>query len=137
MAVMMGLGGFRFSISTAAYQQLERTNEYRWQSQERIGRHPAMQYLGEGHTTVRLSGVIYPSFKGGIKQIDALRGRAGTGSPQFLASTYGRIFGQFVIMSVGEVQTFFLANGAPRKVEFTLEMKSYGEDGFGGLGGIF
>lgn len=137
MAVMMGLGGYRFSIETAAYQQLERTDEYRWQSQERIGRHPAMQFLGVGHTTIRLNGTIYPHFKSGMKQVDRMRGQAGSGSPMFLASRYGRIFGQFVIMSVSETQTIFLANGTPRKVEFTLELKSYGEDGFAGIGGIF
>lgn len=137
MAIMMGLGAFRFSVNTAAYQQLERTDEYRWQSQERIGRAPAMQFLGPGHTTIRLSGTIYPQFKGGIRQIDAMRAQAGIGAPHFLASAVGRIFGQFVIMSVEEVQTIFLPNGAPRKLEFSLELKSYGEDGFGGLGGLF
>ncbi|TIM92331.1 MAG: phage tail protein, partial [Mesorhizobium sp.] len=43
---MMGLGPFRFSLSTAAYQALERSDEYRWVSQDRIGRHPAMQFVG-------------------------------------------------------------------------------------------
>lgn len=137
MAVMMGLGGFRFSLGTAAYQELERGNEYRWQSLERIGRHPAMQFLGVGHTTFRLKGTIYPNFKGGIRQIDKMRDQAGTGAPQFLVSAFGRIFGQFAITSVGEVQTIFFANGVPRKMEFSLELKSYGEDGLGGIGGIF
>lgn len=135
-SVMMGLGAFRFSISTAAYQELERTDEYRWQSQERIGREPAMQFLGKGQTTVRLSGTIYPHFKGGIRQMDNIRAQAGLGFPLFLASTYGRIFGQYCIMSVGEMQTIFLPNGAPRKLEFNVELKSYGADGFAGLGGL-
>lgn len=129
MATMMGLGPYRFSLNTAAYQSLERMDEYRWQSQDRIGRHPAMQYIGAGHTTVTLDGVIYPHFRGGLGQIQAMRGAAILGTPLVLVSGGGRIFGFFVILSVEETQTVFLANGAPRKQEFAITLKSYGADG--------
>lgn len=129
MATMMGLGPFRFSLETAAYQNLTRTDEYRWESQERIGRHPAMQFIGAGHTTLSLDGTIYPSFKGGLGQIERMRAVASFGSPLFLVSGGGRIFGQFVIMHVEETQTFFFKDGTPRKQDFALELKSYGADG--------
>jgi phage protein U len=128
--VMMALGAYRFAIGTAAYQQLQQTNEYRWESQERIGRHPAMQFIGAGHTTITLEGAIYPHFKSaGINQIELMRAQAGLGIPLNLISGYGKIFGLFVIMTVDETQTFHLANGAPRKQEFSVELKSYGADG--------
>ena len=126
---MMGLGSFRFAIDTAAYQTLARSDEYRWESQERLSRHPAMQFIGPGHTTLQLEGIVYPHWKGGLGQIDAMRRMAGTGTPLRLVSGYGRIFGLFVIMKVDETQTTFLSNGAPRKQEFTIELKSYGADG--------
>lgn len=128
MLVMMGLGPFRFALSTAAYQTFARKTEYRWESQERLGRHPAMQFIGEGHTTVTLDGTIFPTFRGGLSQVERMRGIAGTGSPQFLVSGRGRIFGQFVLMHVEESQTVFLANGDARKIEFSMELKSYGRD---------
>lgn len=128
-SVMMGLGAFRFAIDTAAYQQLQRTSEYRWESQDRIGRAPAMQFIGAGHETFTLEGIIYPHFKSGLGQLDLMRAQAGLGVPLTLVSGFGRIFGFFVIMTVDETQTFFLANGMPRKQEFSLELKSYGTDG--------
>jgi phage protein U len=126
---MMGLGPYRFSIETAAYTNLQRTDEYRWESQERIGRHPAMQFIGQGHTTIRLEGTVYPTWKGGARQIDTMRAAASKGTPHVLVSGAGKIFGRFVIMNVEETQTHFFADGTPRKQEFKLEIKSYGEDG--------
>ncbi|GGD41844.1 phage tail protein [Aureimonas glaciei] len=128
MLVMMGLGPFRFGLNTAAYQTLTRQTEYRWESQERIGRHPAMQFIGEGHTTIDLDGTILPLFRGGLSQIDRMRTIAGSGTPQFLVSGRGKIFGQFVIMSVSETQTVFLPNGVARKLEFAVQLMSYGPD---------
>lgn len=129
MAVMMGLGPFRFSLVTAAYQTLDRNDEYRWVSQERIDRHPAMQYVGPGHTSFSLAGVIYPHFRGGIGQVEAMRQAGAAGQPHVLVSGLGRIFGQFVIISIDETQTIFFADGTPRKQEFNIELKSYGADG--------
>ncbi|MER8394094.1 phage tail protein [Mesorhizobium sp. M1340] len=129
MSTMMGLGPFRFSLPTAAYQALDRGDEYRWVAQDRIGRAPAMQYIGAGQTSFTLSGVIYPAFRGGLGQLDAMRAVGATGAPQMLVSGLGRIFGLFVILGVDETQTFFLDNGAPRKQEFNLDLKSYGADG--------
>ncbi|MGT3569114.1 phage tail protein, partial [Klebsiella pneumoniae] len=107
MAIMMGLGPFRFSLDTAAYQNLERNDEYRWESQERIGRHPALQFIGEGHSTVNIDGVIYPHFRGGFNQIESMRAIAKLGRPLFLVSGSGRIFGMFAITVVDENQSFF------------------------------
>lgn len=127
--MLMGLGPFRFSINTAAYQSLDRHDAYRWESQDRIGRHPAMQYIGAGHTTIALDGTIYPHFRGGFGQIAVMRTVAATGTPHFLVSGGGRIFGQFVIMDIDERQSIFTVNGAPRKQEFHIVLKSYGADG--------
>lgn len=129
MHTMMALGAFRFGLETAAYQSLDRSTDYRWASQERIGRHPAMQFIGEGHTDITLPGVIYPEFKGGLAQVDAMRAIAGTGSPQMLIAGTGKVFGRFVIMSVSDVQTIFHRDGVPRKIEFTVSLKTYGADG--------
>ncbi len=129
MAVMMALGPFRFSIETAAYQTLERHDEYRWEPLDRIGRHPAMQFLGPGVTSVVLPGVVYPHWRGGGNQIQAMRAVAGTGAPHQLVSGYGRIFGPFVVLAIDETESFHFKDGAPRKQEFTIELASYGQDG--------
>ncbi len=126
--VMMGLGSYRFSLSTAAYQELKRTNPYRWSAQNRIGQRPALQYIGPGQETIELSGDIYPLYKGGIGQLDKMRVVAGTGQPQILVDGLGNIWGKWCIEEIQETQTTFLPGGIPKKQSFTLRLSHYGED---------
>lgn len=126
--IMMGLGDYRFEIGTAAYQQLARWQEFRWQQQDRIGRHPAMQYTGPGLITVDLAGVIYPAFRGGLGQCAAMRDSAARGEPLDLVDGSGKVWGAYVINDVSETETTFFADGQPRKIEFTLMLTQYGED---------
>lgn len=64
LEVMMGLGSYRFSLSTAAYQELTRQAAWRWPEQERLGAAPVRQSLGRGSTTVTVVGTLYPHYKG-------------------------------------------------------------------------
>jgi hypothetical protein len=64
LEVMLALGRYRFSLSTAAYQGLERQAAWRWPAQDRLGAHPVRQYVGPGEQTMRLDGTLYPHYKG-------------------------------------------------------------------------
>jgi len=125
---MMALGEFRFGIETAAYQTLQRSVEYRWASQPRVGRRPARQFTGIGDESISLDGVIYPHFKGGLGQLDALRELAGKGRPLVLTSGTGEIWGKFCIERVQETGTLFFADGTARRQEFRLQLAHHGED---------
>jgi len=125
---MLALGKFKFEINTAAYQTFQRTANFKWQSQERIGRRPAQQYVGRGDETINLNGVMYPHFGGGIGQINAMVNMAAEGTPLDLLDGKGNSYGQWVITSVGETRTIFFSNGAPRKIEFRISIKNYGAD---------
>ena len=127
--VMLALGTFRFSVDTAAYQQLRRTVEYRWPAQARAGRRDARQFTGIGAETVHLDGVIYPHYKGGLGQLAAMRTLAGQGKPQLLTDGTGVVWGKFCIERVEETQSLFFADGTPRKQEFRISFSNYGEDG--------
>lgn len=124
--VLMGLGRYRFSTSAPNYQKLERTFEFRWEPQMRIGRRPAMQFLGPGVETIMLDGVIYPHYHGGLAQVERMRREGELGRAYGLSSGFGRYFGRFVIVSVRDIQSYFLSNGAPRKIEFAIELAHYG-----------
>lgn len=126
--VMLTLGSFRFSLDTAAYQQLRRSVEYRWAAQARAGRGDARQFTGLGGESIELDGVIYPHYRGGLGQLDSLRALAGKGLPQILTSGTGKVFGKFCIERVEETQTIFFGDGTPRKQEFRLSLAAYGED---------
>lgn len=121
--VMMQLGTFQFSLSTAAYQELTRKTEYRWASQDRFGDMPFLQFTGPGSDGITLTGTIYTEFRGGTGQIDELRGMAALGLPQLLVDGTGRVMGKWVIESVDEGQSVFAAQGMARKQTFTVTIK--------------
>lgn len=134
--MMMILGVYRFVIKNAAYQTLKRQSEYKWQEVNRIGSNPALQFTGFGVETIELEGVVYPHFKGGLKQVTLMRAEAGLGKALFLISGNGFAFGRWCISRITENQSNFLNDGVPRKIEFTLTLKRYGEDKKKGVKGI-
>lgn len=123
---MMRLGSFSFGINSAAYTELQRSAEYKWPSQERMGQHDALQYTGPGAETMTLTGVILTAYRGGAGQLNILRALASTGRPQILISGLGAIMGQWVIEGVDEGQSVFAAAGHPRRQEFTVKLRKYG-----------
>ena len=125
---MMALGEYRFSLPTAAYQEFTHSAEYRWAAQERLGRLPAQQYVGPGRETISLRGILYPSFRGGLGQLDRMRAEAGRGVSLEMTEGSGRVLGRWVITRVEETRRIFEADGTPKKVEFRLELGRYGED---------
>ena len=123
--VMMQLGAFQFGINTAAYQGLSRSDEWRWSDQERFGQAPALQHTGPGTTTITLDGILYPEWRGGLGQLDAMRAEAGKGKPLVLVDGRGQALGMWVIERVDESQSIFAAGGVARRVEFTLQLKRF------------
>lgn len=128
IGVMMMLGAFKFSISTAAYQTFSHSTTYRWQSQERFGQIPAMQYTGPGEDSITLSGDIYPSFAGGLHQLDFMRQCAENGTPLLMVDGRGFIWGRWVIQSIDDVREVFFSDGTARKQAFNLKIMRYVED---------
>ncbi len=126
--ILMALGEFRFSLQTAAYQSLKRAAEYRWPSQPRVGREPAMQFTGPGTETVQLAGVIHPHFKGGLGQVEAMRKMAGQGKPLPLTDGVGNYWGKWCITRIEEDQSDVTGPGLAKKIAFNLELQAYGDD---------
>lgn len=122
---MMSLGQFRFSVKTAAYHATQKTNHYRWQAQPVLGTAPRAQFLGIGAETLNLEGVIYPFYKGGLKQLDAMRTQAQRGKPLLLIDAQGAVQGQYVITTLNEHQTTFCRDGRAQKIDFSLSLTRY------------
>lgn len=129
--VMLGLGDFRFEIATAAYQSLQMSQSYRWPEQARLNREPALQFVGPDNAAIDLEGVIYPSFKGGLNQIERMHDLAGAGKTMQLVDGLGRIWGAWVIAEICDTRSTFTDDGQPRKIEFRLKLKAYGDDAKG------
>lgn len=131
---MAKLGDYMFGLDTAAFQQLQRTTEYRWSLINRIGREPAAQFVGLGEDNIELSGVIYSHFRGGIAQVGLMRASAAAGEPLPLVYSFeqgGQFCGRWCIKSIREGRTDFFRDGKPRKIEFSLSLTYYGEDAGG------
>lgn len=125
---MLALGAYRFSIDTAAYENLERSSAWRWASVERVGARPAQQYIGPGEDTITMSGVIYPYYKGGLGQVSSMRAEAAKGEPLLMLDGTGRVWGLYCITEVRETQTTFFSGGQPRKIDFNISLTAYGDD---------
>ncbi|MBP9184346.1 MAG: phage tail protein [Fuscovulum sp.] len=126
--VMMALGSFRFGVNRANYQVFSRNAPFRWAKQERLGRSPALQYLGPDTEEITLEGVIYPHFKGGLRQVEIMRLTAATGVPLMLVDGLGFVWKRWCITAVDERKSFLMADGSPRKIEFSVSLQSHGGD---------
>ena len=119
---------FYFNLDTAAFDELKRSSEFRWASQERLSRRPAQQAVGMGEERITLTGAIFGGFKGGIKQLDTLRSIAAQLQPLGLTTGYGDVLGNWCLKNIEEEQSALLQGGIPRKQGFTLEFVRYGDD---------
>jgi phage protein U len=117
-----------FNLDTAAFDELRRSTEFRWASQERLSRRPAQQAVGMGDEQITLKGAIIPGLKGGLKQLDTLRTLGAQLQPLTLTTGYGDVLGTWCLKSLEEEQSALMQGGIPRKQGFTLEFVRYGDD---------
>lgn len=125
---MMALGDFRFALDTAAYDKFALTQSWRWPKQDRIGRDPALQFVGLDAAEIELDGVIYPTFRGGLDQIEKLRAMADEGKSLMLTDGIGRVWGKWVIERIQDTRSVLIDNGEARRIEFRMTLKAYGEN---------
>ncbi len=128
--MVSGIGGTpcRHSHSAGWFDELRRSTEFRWASQERLTRRSAQQAVGIGEEKITLKGAIFPGVKGGIKQLDTLRSLGSQLKPLTLTSGYGDVLGTWCLKNVEEEHSALLQGGIPRKQAFTLEFARYGDD---------
>lgn len=119
---------YYFNLDTAAFDELRRQTAFRWAAQERLTRRPAQQAVGLGEEKITLKGAIYPSFKGGLKQLDRLRSIGAKLLPLNLTTGYGEVLGNWVLTNIEEEQSSLLPGAIPRKQGFSLEFVRYGDD---------
>lgn len=129
MSVMLTLGGFRFHIGAAAYNELQQSHSWRWQGQARIGLHDRLQFSGKDNDQITLNGSISTLFNGvGVGQLDRLKELGDRMEPLLLTSGQGDVMGYWVIVSFDGANSKFLQGGMPKQQTFSLVLKFYGED---------
>ncbi|MCC5882490.1 MAG: phage tail protein [Halomonas sp.] len=126
--MMMAYGLFVFSLSTTAYQELQRQTDWRHPSQSRVGARPARQFLGQGDDTITLTGTLLPEFTGGQRHLDELRRMANEGKAWPLIEGTGRNYGLFVIERLSERKAKFFRDGAAAQIDFDLTLQRVDDD---------
>lgn len=119
---------YYFNLDTAAFDELRRQTSFRWASQERLTRRPAQQAVGLGEEKLTIKGAIYPTFRGGLKQLDVLRSIGAKLLPLNLTTGYGEVLGNWCLTNIEEEQGALLPGAIPRKQGFSLEFVRYGDD---------
>lgn len=120
--MMMAFGQFVFSLTTAAFQELQRQTTWRHPWHSRVGARPARQFVGPGDDTIDLNGLVALEITGGRVGLDQLREMGDSGAAEPLADGAGRIYGEFVLESMNETHSVFLADGTAQRIEFQLKL---------------
>lgn len=125
---MLCLGLFVFGLYSAPYQSFQHQLAWRHPSNSRVGLRPARQYIGPDDEGITLQGVLLPEISGGQPSLDVLRAMGDTGDAWVLIDGNGTLYGLFVIESLNATKTVFFADGAARRIEFTLTLKRVDDD---------
>lgn len=121
-SMLLALGQFVFELSTLAYQDFKRSNDWRHASNSRVGARAGYQFVGVGDDSVSLSGWVAPGQVGSYASIAALRAMGDSGQAFALVSGMGEVFGQYVIKQLEETGTYHDRRGRPGRVEFSLQL---------------
>lgn len=122
-SAMMTLGLFVFGLETLPYQEMQRQLAWRHPSNSRVGAMPATQFLGRDDETVTLSGVLLPEITGGRVSLALVEEMGDGGKAWPLIEGSGYYYGAYVITGLDTTRTLFFADGAARRIEFTLSLK--------------
>ena len=121
--MLASLGLFVFQLSSAPFHQLQRSTSWSWSKQTRVGKRSAFQFAGPGSDEITLSGTLAPAITGGRASLDVLRTMGDSGLAWPLVDGEGYIYGLFIIADINETRTELFADGAARKIDFTLKLE--------------
>lgn len=124
---LFALGTFVFGLRTLPVSTLQRSQEFRHPSVDRVGARPASQFVGVGDGRVTLAGVVPMEITGGTFGLDTIEAIANSGESRTLVTGYGEVLGEFVIVGIEDTRRDMFADGFPRVVEYTLSMKRVDE----------
>lgn len=120
---LAALGLFVFQLKTTPYQNMQINKRWRYGVNARIGTRPTCQFIGPDNDDITLSGSLYPELTGGKISLVVLEMMAESGKAWSFLDGDGNIYGMFVIEEISQNKSYFFANGAARKIDFTLKLK--------------
>jgi phage protein U len=129
--MMMALGQFVFSLTTAPFGELQRRRTWKHTTSSRIGTRDASQFTGAGDDTITLSGIVAQAESiGSIASIEKLAEMADAGDAYVLVDGGGRVYGCYIVEGLDETKKYFTSWGIARKIEFNLSLKRVDDSDF-------
>lgn len=126
-SIMLSLGSFKFSISSASYNELVKNWSWKWTAQSLIGQSDRLQAIGKAPMKISLSGEVVTTFNNvGINQIEILSELGDQMKPLQLVSGTGDVLGFWCITTLSETSSKFLKGGIARLQSFSMEIQHYG-----------
>lgn len=121
---MAVLGMFVFTQKTIPFQTLDRESNWRHPTNSVVGGMPKTQFTGKEGEKITISGRLIPEITGGRFSIKMLELMADSGGsfPLIDGATF-ELVGFFVIESLSETRSEMFGDGAPRAIDFTLNLK--------------
>lgn len=121
---MAVLGMFVFTQKTIPFQTLDRESNWRHPTNNVVGGMPKTQFTGKEGEKITISGRLMPEITGGRFSIKMLELMADSGGsfPLIDGATF-ELVGFFVIESLSETRSEMFGDGAPRAIDFTLNLK--------------
>lgn len=136
------------------FEGIDQDTSFMWNSQNRIGRDPAKQFVGGGEDTISITGRLFPHHFGGLSTLEAIKASGREGKPhtflRFHPGTDGAIVDQdgrikqdrmsitgvvqgppgarWVIQRVKRTDSLIGFSGVAHKIDFTIELSLFGED---------
>jgi uncharacterized protein len=119
---LMSLGMFVFQMDTLAFDELQRTTNWRFARNPRIGARDAVQFVGPGDEDISIGGTAVAELQDGRASLDELRDMADSGDSWALTDGTGQVYGAFIIERMREGHKVFTAEGVPLKIDFGIEL---------------
>lgn len=127
--MMLSLGTFVFSLTTAPYRELQRQRNWKHRTSSRVGVRDASQYTGPGDDTITLNGMVAADNRiGTLASIDDLAKMGDVGDAYVLVDGMGSVYGAYIIDSLNETATYHTPEGIARKIEFNLSLKRVADE---------
>lgn len=132
--VPMALGRYQFEALPFGFEGQDRSTDTPWAELNTAFRLNENQWTGPGSITFDITGVLFPEALGGLSQLEGLRREQLAGKPLMLVTGAGGIHGMHIIENISEGRSYVNHAGLPRKLEYSISLKAYDQQGRGGGG---
>lgn len=121
--ILMMVGDVPFmSGDLEGFKKLEKTNEWRIASQDRLENRPAKQWMGPDDVDIEVSGVLVAQLGHTGTLLANLIAQGDRGDSYMVTTGDGRAFGMFYIKKVEQTGEYFNDDGTCNKIEFTIKL---------------